>query len=194
MLAKRSQRTMSLKTLKSNCTRWEIRANLTFQAKVTWIQLVAPVFVQMTVSIPVLLQDKLKEWPHAGPLQSGLAWTIATLCWSIPRFFLARPRPADDSLSHILPRTPVCLRSAGAQLHMISRALGIKSRTVSKDPQNTVERTVQASDTGNPLHSAMASLACGTGACRWHYDSWLWWLQWHHEWNDVGRPWNSFAT
>lgn len=133
-----------------------------------------------------------KEWPHAGPLQSGLAWTIATLCWSIPRFFLARPRPADDSLSHILPSTPVCLRNAGAQLHMISRALGIKSRTVSKDLQNALERAIQASDTGNPLHSAMASLACGTGACRGHYDSWLWWLQWHHEWNDVGRSWNSF--
>lgn len=91
-------------------------------------------------SITVLLGDKLKLWPHAGPLQSGLPWTIASLCWSIPRFSLAHLRQADHSLSHILPSSPACLRSAGAQLPMISRGLGIKSRTVWKDLQDGVEK------------------------------------------------------
>lgn len=37
-------------------------------------------------SITVPLLDTLQEWPHAGPLQSGLARTIAGLCGSILRF------------------------------------------------------------------------------------------------------------
>lgn len=73
-------------------------------------------------------------------LQSDLAWTIAGLCWSIARFPLARLWQADHSLSHILPSSPACLRSAGAPLPMISQALGIKSRTVWKDLQDEVEK------------------------------------------------------
>lgn len=146
-------------------------------------------------SITVLLGDKLTLWPHPGLLQSGLAWTIASLCWSIPRFSLAHLRQADHSLSHILPSSPACLRSASAQLPMISRALGIKSRTVWKDLQDGVEKNHPGFWHRKPPSSVSlfspsiqhSSLACGTGACKWHYDSPLWW---HHAWNDVRRPWN----
>ena len=43
----------------------------------------------------VPLQDKLKQWPHAAPLQSGLAWTITSLC-----------RPSNISLKHVCDRWP----------------------------------------------------------------------------------------
>lgn len=55
-------------------------------------------------SLAVLLQDKLQGWPHVGPLQSGLAWTIARLCWPISHFFLARLTTAWVTSS------PACLR------------------------------------------------------------------------------------
>lgn len=40
----------------------------------------------------------------------------------------------DHSLSHILPSSPACLQSAGAQLPMISQVRGIKRSTVKKRP------------------------------------------------------------
>lgn len=55
-------------------------------------------------SLAVLLQDKLQGWPHVGPLQSGVAWTIARLCWPISHFFLARLTTAWVTSS------PACLR------------------------------------------------------------------------------------
>lgn len=121
------------------------------------------------------VRRQLKQWPHAGPLQSGLAWTIASLCWSIPRSFLARQRQADHGLSHILPSSPACLRSAGAQIAYDITGRSIKSRTVWKDLQNGIEIATQCFDTGTPFPPSLvvfrsiqhSSLACGTGACEW---------------------------
>lgn len=124
-----------------------------------------------------------------------------------PTFLSSVSATADHSLSHILPSSPACLRSAGAQLPMISRALDIKSGTVWKDLQDGVERTIQgfAATTGviqeTPSSVSLcrvfpciqhSSLVCGTGGCRWHHDSSVWWLRWRHTWNDARRRWNTF--
>lgn len=68
-----------------------------------------------------------------------------------PTFLSRMSVTADHSLSHILPSSPACLRSAGSKLPMISRALGIKSRSVWKDLQDTLEITIQGSATTTGL-------------------------------------------
>lgn len=174
-------------------TWWEIGTSL------TWTQLSAPAGAQMSWGY-----HSLVRWQTWGvtSLQSNLAWTIAGLCSSIPRFPLARLWQADHSLSHILPSSPACLRSAGAQLPMISQALGIKSRTVWKDLQDEVEKHHPGSGHRKPPPLPLqcpsaaffpsvqhSTLACGTGAGKWHCDSSLWW---HHVRNDAERA--SFTT
>lgn len=103
------------------------------------------------------------------------------------------PAAADHSLSHILPSSPACLWSAGAQLAMISREMDIKSRTVWKDLQDGMERTIRnfcydhRPGPGTLFPALQFSppfsiSACGTGACSWRCGSSL---PWHHTWNDA---------
>lgn len=96
-------------------------------------------------SLAVLLQDKLQGWPHVGPLQSGVAWTIARLCWPISRFFLARLTTAWVTSS------PACLhvyRAPALNCLWYHRAPSINGRTVWEDLRDAMERTIQDSDTG----------------------------------------------
>lgn len=142
----------------------------------------------------VLLGNKPEQWPHAGPQQRDFAWTIASLCSSFTRFSLARLRQADHSLSHILPNLPACLRSAGAQLPMISQALGIKSHTVWKDVQDEVEnhhlwfgRRKSPSSTSSPpplSHLIHSAFHMDPWEGEWHGDGSQ---RWHHTWNDAKK-------
>ncbi len=159
------------------------------------------------MSITVPLQDKLKEWPHAGPLQSGLAWTIASLCWSILRFSLACLRPlttawvtSSQALLHVYGVLALnCLWYHGPWV--------LRVALFEKTSRTGVERTIQgfaaaagliqetpaSVSLGRVFPSVQhSSLLCGTGACRWHCDSSLWWPQWHNAPNDASRRWNSF--
>lgn len=96
-------------------------------------------------SLAVLLQAKLQGWPHVGPLQPGLAWTIARLCWPISRFFLARLTTAWVTSS---PARLRVYRAPALNCRWFHRAPSIKSLTVWKNLQDGVERTIRDSDTG----------------------------------------------
>lgn len=80
-------------------------------------------------SLAVLLQAKLQGWPHVGPLQPGLAWTIARLCWPISRFFLARLTTAWVTSS---PARLRVYRAPALNCRWFHRAPSIKSLTVWK--------------------------------------------------------------
>ena len=117
-----------------------------------------------------------------------------------PTFLSRMSATADHSLSHILPSSPACLRSAGSKLPMISQVLGIKSRSVWKDLQDRVERTIQDSaTTTGPIQekpfSAQLSSAFLIGLWGRCLQMTLWQrrLPWHHTWNDARRRWNSFS-
>lgn len=138
-------------------------------------------------SLAVLLQDKLQGWPHVGPLQSGVAWTIARLCWPISRFFLARLTTAWVTSS------PACLhvyRAPALNCLWYHRAPSINGRTVWEDLRDAMERTIQDSDTGTlPLFFFLCVFlgifpsvqlfpgSCRTGAHRGSYESTPRWCQ-----------------
>lgn len=130
--------------------RWT-STNLPFQVMVTWMAAPAT-----HISITAPLQDKLKEWPHVGPLRPGLAWTIASLCWSILHFSLARLRPLTTAW---VISFPLLLHVYGAlalnclwyhRPWVLRVALFEKtSRTGWKEPSRVFYS--HKPDTGNPL-------------------------------------------
>lgn len=97
--------------------------------------------------LTVLLQDKLQGWPHVGPVQPGPGpRTIARLCWAHLAFLFSA---SDHSLSHILPCSArMFTEHRPLNCLWFHRAPSIKSRTVWKDLQDGVERTIPDSDTG----------------------------------------------
>lgn len=155
-------------------------------------QLSAPVLSWVTwiKSITVLLQDKLKKLPHAGALQSGLAWTIASLCWSILRCSLACLRPLTTAWVTSFPAllhvygvlAPNCLwyhRPWVLRVALLKRppGWGGKNHPGLASTTSLIQETPSSVSLCRAFPSILhSSLACGTGACRWHCDSSLWWL------------------
>lgn len=140
--------------------------------------------LQWMRSLAVLLQDKLQGWPHVGPLQSGLAWTIARLCWPISHFFLARLTTAWVTSS------PACLRvyrAPALNCLWYHRAPSINGCTVCK----MTSRTRWKKNARDPAFFPSVSfwgfspllfpLALGSGAHRGSYDSSV---RWRQTWNE----------
>lgn len=132
---------------------WVKRTNLAFQVIVTF----GTCCEWVTRIERITSQDRPKEWPHAGPLPSGLARTIARLCRSILLFSPACLRPLTTAW---VTSFPAFLRvygvPAGAQSPMISRAFSIKSQCLQRPPGRDGKNhpgfaTNHKRDTGNPL-------------------------------------------
>lgn len=140
-------------------------------------------------SLAVLLQDKLQRWPHVGPLQSGVAWTIARLCWPISRFFLARLTTAWVTSS------PACLRvyrAPALNCLWYHRTPSINGCTVVKWPPGRNGKKRPGFWHGTPpaffpsvsfwgFSPLLFPVALGSGAHGGSYDSSL---RWRQTWNE----------
>lgn len=87
-------------------------------------------------SITVPLQDKLKQWPHAAPLQLGLAWTISSLCRSILHFSWACLRSLTTVWVTSFPALLLVYGVLAQSCLWYHGGRGIKRRTVWKDLQD----------------------------------------------------------